>query len=235
MLNAFVWGAVAAVSLTVGALLALVREWRAGLIGGVLAFGAGALVSSVAFELAEEGLRIGGPVSVAIGLALGAIAFFTADRAVSHIGGRSGGGSGGLPLALGALLDGIPEQAVLGIGLATGKGVSVALLVAIFISNLPEAIGSASDMRRSGKSRQHVLTLWAAVTVLCVGATVVGYLVAQQVGGGVKAAVDGFAAGALLVMLTDSMIPEAKEKAGNRAGLITVLGFAVAAGLSNLT
>ena len=234
MLSALAWGALAAVSLTVGALLALMRTWRAGAIGAVLAFGAGALVSSVAFELAQEGLRVGGPVSVAIGLATGAVAFFTADRAVSRIGGRSGGGSAGLPLALGALLDGIPEQAVLGIGLATGKGVSVALLVAIFISNLPEAIGSASDMRSSGKSRKAVLTLWVAVSVVCAIATVAGYLIAQQVGGNVKAAVDGFAAGALLVMLTDSMIPEAKEKVGNRAGLITVLGFAVAAGLSNL-
>lgn len=234
MLSALVWGAVAAVSLTLGALLALLREWRTGAIGAVLAFGAGALISSVAFELAEEGLRVGGPVSVAVGLAVGAVAFFAADRAVTRIGGRSGGGSSGLPLALGSLLDGIPEQAVLGIGLATGKGVSVALLVAIFISNLPEAIGSASDMLRSGKSRREVVTLWVAVTVLCAAATLVGFLVAQLVGGGVKAAVDGFAAGALLVMLTDSMIPEAKEKVGNRAGLVAVLGFAVAAGLSNL-
>jgi zinc transporter, ZIP family len=235
MLSALVWGAVAAVSLTVGTVLALVRQWRSGFIGAVLAFGAGALISSVAFELAQEGLDIGGPVSVAVGLALGAIAFFAGDRAVSHIGGRSGGGSAGLPLALGALLDGIPEQAVLGIGLATGKGVSVALLVAIFISNLPEAIGSASDMRSAGKSRKDVLTLWVVVTVLCALATLGGYLIAQLVGGNVKAAVDGFAAGALLVMLTDSMIPEAKSKVGNRAGLVTVLGFAVAAGLSNLT
>lgn len=235
MLSALVWGAVAAVSLIVGTVLALVRDWRAGIIGAVLAFGAGALISSVAFELAQEGLDIGGPVSVAVGLALGAIAFFAGDRAVSHIGGRSGGGSAGLPLALGALLDGIPEQAVLGIGLAAGKGVSVALLVAIFISNLPESIGSSSDMRSAGKSRKDVLTLWAVVTVLCALATLGGYLIAQLVGGNVKAAVDGFAAGALLVMLTDSMIPDAKSKVGNRAGLVTVLGFAVAAGLSNLT
>ena len=235
MLSALVWGAVAAVSLIVGTVLALVRDWRAGIIGAVLAFGAGALISSVAFELAQEGLDIGGPVSVAVGLALGAVAFFAGDRAVSNIGGRSGGGSAGLPLALGALLDGIPEQAVLGIGLATGKGVSVALLVAIFISNLPESIGSSSDMRGAGKSRKDVLTLWVVVTVLCALATLGGYLIAQLVGGNVKAAVDGFAAGALLVMLTDSMIPDAKRKVGNRAGLVTVLGFAVAAGLSNLT
>ncbi|GAA3550929.1 membrane protein [Microlunatus spumicola] len=235
MLTALGWGAVAALSLTIGAVLALVRRWRTGLLGAVLAFGAGALISSVAFELAQEGLRLGGPWSVAAGLVVGALSYFLADRLVQRVGGRQGGGAGGLPLAVGALLDGIPEQAVLGIGLATGQGVSVALLVAIFVSNLPESIGSASDMRASGKSRRLVLGLWLAVTVVCALATVGGYALADAAGGSLKAAIDGFAAGALLVMLVDSMVPEAKRKAGNRAGLVTVLGFAVAAALSNLT
>ncbi|MCW2811400.1 MAG: rane protein [Friedmanniella sp.] len=222
-------------SLVLGAGLALLRSWRDGLVGGVLAFGAGALISSVSFELAEEGLSKGGPLPVAGGLALGALVFFFADRAVERIGGRSGGGAAGLPLALGALLDGIPEQAVLGIGLATGSGVSMALLVAIFVSNLPEGIGSASDMRSSGRSARSVMGLWSAVAVVCVLATVGGYAVADVAGEQVKAGIDGFAAGALLVMLVDSMIPEAQRKAGNRAGLATVLGFAVAAALSLLT
>ncbi|WP_375424609.1 ZIP family metal transporter [uncultured Friedmanniella sp.] len=235
MLSALGWGALAAASLVVGALLALVRRWRDGVVGAVLAFGAGALISSVAFELAQEGLSIGSPTSVAIGLALGAVTFFLADRAVERIGGRAGGGAAGLPLALGSLLDGIPEQAVLGIGLATGKGVSVALLVAIFVSNLPEGVGSAADMRASGKSRAAIVRLWIAVAVVCALATLGGYAVADLAGGDVKGGIDGFAAGALLVMLVDSMVPEAKEKAGNRAGLATVLGFAVAAALSNLT
>ena len=235
MLSALGWGSVAAASLLVGTLLALARTWREGLVGGVLAFGAGALISSVAFELAQEGLRLGGPWPVAVGIAVGALAFFFADRAVERLGGRRGGGAGGLPLAVGALLDGIPEQAVLGIGLATGQGVSVALLVAIFVSNLPESIGSASDMRSNGKSKGLVVGLWAAVTVVCALATLGGYAVADVAGDRVKAGIDAFAAGALLVMLIDSMVPEAHRKAGNRAGLVTVLGFAVAAALSNLT
>lgn len=235
MLTALGWGALAAASLVIGALLALARRWRDGVVGAVLAFGAGALISSVAFELAQEGLRIGSPASVAIGLALGAITFFAADRAVEKIGGRKGGGAAGLPLALGALLDGIPEQAVLGIGLATGGGVSVALLVAIFVSNLPEAVGSAADMRAAGKPPAAVIRLWLVVAVVCAVATLGGYAIAGLAGGNLKAGIDGFAAGALLVMLIDSMVPEAKEKAGNLAGLATVLGFAVAAALSNLT
>jgi len=234
VLAALGWGAVAAASLLLGTLLALGRRWRPGLVGGVLAFGAGALISSVAFELAGEGLEVGGPVPVAVGIAAGALAFFFADRAVERIGGRDDGSPGGLPLALGALLDGIPEQAVLGIGLATGEGVSVALLVAVFVSNLPEAIGSASDMREAGTARSRILALWGAVAVVCVLATLGGHALAGVVGGDLRAGIDGFAAGALLVMLVDQMVPEAKEKAGNRAGLATVLGFAVAAGLSNL-
>jgi zinc transporter, ZIP family len=159
VLTALGWGALAAASLVIGALLALARRWRDGVVGAVLAFGAGALISSVAFELAQEGLRIGSPISVAIGLAVGALTFFLADRAVERIGGRGGGGAAGLPLALGSLLDGIPEQAVLGIGLASGEGVSVALLVAIFVSNLPEGVGSAADMRAAGKSGATVIRL----------------------------------------------------------------------------
>ena len=234
MLGAIGWGAVAASSLVLGAVLALLRSWRDGLVGAVLAFGAGALISSVAFELAQQGLKLGGPVAVAVGLAAGGLAYFFADRAVERIGGRQGGGASGLPLAAGALLDGIPEQAVLGIGLATGQGIGVALLIAIFVSNLPEGIGSAADMRASGRSARSVVALWLVVAALCALATWGGFAVADVAGGWAKAAIDGFAAGALLVMLVDSMIPEASRKGGNVVGLLTVLGFAVAAGLSNL-
>ncbi|PKH42187.1 zinc transporter, ZIP family [Nocardioides alpinus] len=229
MIESLGWGALAASSLVLGALLALVRSWSATVVGLVLGFGAGALIASVSFELAEEGLRIGGAWPVAIGLAVGGVTFYLANRWVEA---RSSGG--GATLALGAFLDGIPEQAVLGIALAQGEGVSAALLVAIFASNLPEAIGSASDMRSSGRSRGQVLGLWAAVAAACALATTGGYLAADAVSSGTSAAIDGFAAGALLTMLIDSMIPEAKDKAKDLAGLATVAGFALAAGLSLL-
>lgn len=234
MSSALLWGAVAAVSLLVGALLAMLRKWQAGVVGAVLGFGAGALIASVSFELAEEGVHVGGAAPVSIGLALGALTFFLSDKAVTAGGGRSGGAAAGAPLALGALLDGIPEQAVLGIGLAQGQGVSVALLVAIFVSNLPEGIGSSADMLGAGKSRRSVFSLWVVVALICTVSTVVGYAVADVSSPDVRAGIDGFAAGALLVMLVDSMIPEAKDKAKDKAGLATVVGFAVAAGLSLL-
>jgi ZIP family zinc transporter len=230
--DAVLWGSVAASSLVIGAVLGVVRSWSNRLIGCVLGFGAGALISSVSFELAQQGFEKAGGLPVAIGLAVGALAFFTGDRIVSRIGGRSGGGSAGLPLALGALLDGIPEQAVLGIGLAAGQGVSVALLVAIFVSNLPESIGSATDMKAGGKNARTIVVVWLVVAVVCALATIAGYGVSRLVGKQLEGAIDGFAAGALLVMLISSMIPEAMNKAKDFAGLAAVLGFAVAAALS---
>lgn len=233
-MTVLLWGALAASSLLVGAALACLRSWSSGLVGAVLAFGAGALVASVSFELAEEGVELAGAVPVALGLAAGALAYFLGDRAVESWGGRTPTGGAGLPLALGAFLDGLPEQAVLGIGLAQGAGVSVALLVAIFVSNLPEAIGSSAEMLAGGWSRRSVLLLWLGVSVVCALATWLGYLAADATSPEVRAGIDGFAAGALLTMLIDSMVPDAHDRVGAYAGLCTVAGFAVAAGLSLL-
>lgn len=231
MADALFWGVVAASSLVFGALLALAHDWPERLIGLVLAFGAGALISAVSFELAEEGVEAGGALPVGIGLALGALTFYTLDGIVSGRGGRSAAGGS---LALGAFLDGIPEQMVLGLGLAGGEEVSVGLLTAIFVSNLPEAIGSASAMRAAGRSSAGVLTVWLAVAAVCALATGAGFAIGDGLSGDLEGAVDGFAAGALLVMLVDSMIPDAR-KAGRAAGLVTALGFAVAAGLSGVS
>jgi ZIP family zinc transporter len=219
------WGALAASSLVIGGLVGLARRWPDALVGAVLAFGAGALISAVSFDLFEEGQRIGGPGTVAVGLALGALTYFVLDSLVDRLG---AGGS----LALGALLDGIPEQMVLGIGIAAGEGVSASLLVAIFVSNLPEAIGASTDLRAAGRRPGTIRRLWLVVAGVCTLATVAGYALADATSGDLQAAIDGFAAGALLVMLIDSMIPEAARKAGRPAGLVTVVGFAVAAGLS---
>lgn len=235
MWEALGWGALAASSLLIGAVLGVARRWHQGFIGVVLGFGAGALISSISFELAAEGFAKGGALPLATGLAAGALVFYFADRLVQRLGSRLGGGSAGLPLALGALLDGIPEQAVLGLGLAQGQGVSIALLVAIFVSNLPESIGSSTDMRAAGESSGRVLSLWAVVGFACTLATLGGYAISQVTADRFEAAIDGFAAGALLVMLVGSMIPEATEKAQDKAGLAAVLGFAVAAGLSALS
>ena len=242
MASAILWGAIAASSLVIGAALGLSRRWPDLQIGLVLAFGAGALISAVSFELWEEGFRVGGAGWVGVGLAAGALSYYFASRrleagddATRTRGHRPPSGSGGKALALGATLDGIPEQLVLGIGLAAGKGISASLLLAIFISNLPEAIGSSSEMSTSGRSNRTIMKLWLAVAVVVTIATLSGYALADVTGDAFTAGIDGFAAGALLVMLIDSMIPEARTTAGRVAGLASVLGFAVAAGLSSLS
>jgi len=235
------WGSLAASSLVFGTVIALVWRLPTRLVGLVLAFGAGALVAAVSFELAEEGARIGGLGSVAAGLAVGAVTYYVLDgllarRASGGRGrpGRAAAANAGNALALGAFLDGIPEQLVLGIGLALGHGVSAGLVVAIFVSNLPEAIGSVSDMRAAGRNERTIVRLWAAVAIVCALATVAGYAIADIASGELKAAINGFAAGALLVMLVDSLVPEATREAGRTAGLATTLGFAIATALSTV-
>ncbi len=225
MAAAFGWGALAASSLALGALIGLARSWPREAVGLVLGFGAGALISAVSFELAEDGVKIAGGLPVAIGLAVGALTYFVASGRVAKMG-------GGAALALGAFLDGIPEQMVLGIGLAGGGKVSVALLAAIYVSNLPEGIGGATELKASGRSRKQVLRLWLAVSVACALATPLGYALIDITSKDVQGAINGFAAGALIVMLVDSMIPDATEQAGRTTGLVTTLGFAVGAGLS---
>jgi len=247
VLGALAWGSLAAASLVLGALLAFARPWSDRQVGLVLAFGAGALISAVSLELAQEGVDVGGIGWTAAGLGAGAVTYFVLDglierrgaRRPRHGGRRTAEGStendAGSALALGAFLDGVPEQLVLGIGIAAQGSVGISLLVAIFVSNLPEAIGSARDMHASGTSRERILLLWGTVAVVCAAATVAGYALSEAATGEAQACIDGFAAGALLVMLIDSMIPEARRGAGRVAGLAATLGFAVAVALSSLS
>ena len=173
------WGAVAASSLVIGAVLALVHPWSDRVVGLVLGFGAGALVSAVAFELLVEGVEEGGGQAwVALGLAAGALTYYVLDGVVSR-GPSAAGGS----LALGAFLDGVPEQLVLGIGLVGGETVSIGLLAAIFVSNLPEAIGSASAMRAGGRRDNEIVRLWVVVAAICTVATAAGYALADALSG----------------------------------------------------
>jgi len=239
MLAALGWGALAASSLLLGVALAFARRWPVKWVGLVLAFGAGALISAISFELALEGAKAGGLGVTAIGLAIGALTYFFLDGVIARRfaagrgrPGRATSSDAGPALALGAFLDGVPEQMALGIGLAAGAGISVGLLVAIFVSNLPEAIGSATQMEKAGTARRTILRLWLAVAAICTLAAAAGYALADVTAGDFQAIINGFAAGALIVMLIDSMIPEATREGGRTAGLVTTLGFAVATALS---
>ncbi len=206
----------------------------------VMAFGVGVLISSVAFELMDEAYKVGGIDAAAPGLLLGAAVFYLADPEVNRRGGEgrknAGGRQGGsaAAIAIGALLDGIPESAAIGISLIEGGGVGIALVVAVFLSNVPEGLSSAAGMRRAGRSPAYVLGLWGAVTLASTLAALLGYLFLDGASGNVVAAIQSFAAGAILTMLASTMMPEAYEEGGPVVGIVTTVGFLLAFVLSRV-
>ena len=240
MAEAAFWGAVGASSLLIGAVIAIAVPLPRRAIGLVLGFGAGTLISAMAFELTEEAFNLGGADAVTIGLALGALAYFAGDSVIERRGGGNRMSSMGEQsasanaLLLGAVLDGIPESAVLGITLLEGSGVGVAVLAAIFLSNLPEALSSTTGMRMTGQSSGRVLTTWAVVVVVSAISAALGYGLLDGASGNAVGLIQAFAGGAVLTMLVDTMIPEAFARGHRAVGLFTVLGFALAYLLSTL-
>jgi zinc transporter, ZIP family len=237
--EAALWGAVAASSLSIGAELALRFDFGRRQIGLIMAFGVGALISAVAYELVQEALNVASGATVTLGLLAGAIAFFVGDRLIERAGGgdrKSAEPSEGEPLAivLGSVLDGIPESIVLGMSLFLGEGVSVGLLAGIFLSNLPEALASTAGLTGQGWSHGRVRRMWLLIVVVSTLSAALGYLMLSKRPDTTGAFVQSFAGGALLTMLADTMVPEAFEQSGPLSGLVTTLGFIVALALSTL-
>jgi zinc transporter, ZIP family len=288
VLEAAFWGFVGGAALLVGALMGLYVKVGLRTIGLVMAFGAGVLISAVAFELTEEAFQKAGSTAAALGLAAGALTFFVGDWLIDRHGGhrrkspvhggvrepaavpevdstqerararttattqaparsqpttktrakanatvQAAGASSGLALVLGALLDGIPESAAIGISLLGGGGVGVAMVAAVFLSNIPESLSATTGLKASGRSAGWILRLWALVVAASTLAAVLGYVLLGDASQETVAFIQTFAAGAILTMLADTMMPEAVEHAGRLVGLLTVLGFAVAFFLSS--
>lgn len=222
---ALLWGLLSAGALLLGSLLARPMETRPRLVAEVMAFGAGALLSAVAYELVPSA-SFEHAWGVGAGVLLGALAYFFGDRLLDGAGGGSG-----YAMFLGALLDGIPETFILGSGLALGGSISVAFVVAVFISNLPEGVAGTISLRRLGFSDRKITFMWAGLVAACGVMAVAGYALASALPHeGLYA--EAFAAGAVLTMLADSMFPEAYEHGGKTVGLVTVLGYILAAALS---
>jgi zinc transporter, ZIP family len=244
MQEAFLWGLLAASSLVLGDILdAFIRIPRR-VVGLIMAFGVGVLISAVSFELVEEAFRsTKSGLGVAAGLLAGAIVFSAGDIIVERMGGRKHrqlgnkklGDSEGLAIVFGTVLDGIPESIVIGLTLVKGGAISIAMLIAVFISNLPEAIGGTSGLKAGGWKRYSTLGLWCFVAVLSAFASLAGFAFFDKVSPDVLAFTLAFAAGALLTMLTDSMVPEAYRDSGKLAGLMTTLGFGTAYFITVLT
>jgi len=241
VVEAAFWGFVGGVALLLGAVLGLVWRTPPRVIGLVMAFGAGVLISAVAFELTEEAFETSGGLPVVLGLTAGALTFFVGDWILDHHGAndrkRSGGQqAGGNPSAivLGALLDGIPESVAIGVSLLGGGSVGVAVVAAVFLSNVPESMSAAVGLRKAGHSRKWILGLWLAVAVVSAAASAAGYGLLGGASPVVIGVTQAFAAGAILTMLADTMMPEGFEHAGSTVGLVTCCGFVTAFLLSHV-
>jgi ZIP family zinc transporter len=238
---AALWGALAASSLVLGAVLALRFRLSNRVIGSVMGFGAGALLGGIAYELVPDSLISGAGTVIFAAFATGALTFFVCDWLIDNRGGwhrkkiagkRPTEGGSGTAIFLGTLLDGIPESLTLGLGLALGGAISVAFLAAVFVSNIPEAIAGTTSLLAEGHSRRQVLWMWIGLVLASAVAAAAGYGLVRFIPVTDGRLLQGFAAGGVLIMLADVMMPEAFEHGGKVVGLLTTLGFMMAAILS---
>ena len=232
MLEAALWGLVAGSALVIGGVIGIWVPVSRRVVALIMGFGAGALISSLAFDRTAEAFAQGGTAPTALGLAAGGLTFFVGDLLIERAGGGAAGAGAGLAIVLGALLDGLPESIVLGASLLGGLRVSVSVLAAVFASNFPEGLAGARDLRDAGRSPRWIIGLWVAVALASALAAGLGYAVLGEMPPGPGALIQAFAAGAILAMLADSMIPEAFEHGGIGVGLTTVFGFSIAFFLS---
>jgi zinc transporter, ZIP family len=236
MLIAILWGGLAAASLLIGFLLAG-RGLSNRTLGIIMGFGAGALLSAIAYELIPESAIDGWQIGLFF--CLGALSFFAADWIIDSGGGserKSIDGSkvagSGSAIFIGTLLDNIPESIILGMSLFLGGTINAAFLVAVFISNLPEGVAGTVNLEAAGRPRRRIFWMWFALVLISAACAGLGYLIVSLVPGADGKRAEAFAAGAMLIMLADAMMPEAFEHGGRWAGLFTVMGFFVAAVMS---
>lgn len=239
-LAAGLWGLFAGSALLLGAAVGYFIKLPQRLIAAIMAFGAGTLISALSFELMDEAFKKGGFDSTAIGFVGGAAVYTLANWLLAKYGAKHRKRSGtqqpseadsagsGLAIAVGALLDGIPESVVIGTTLLAGGGVSLVAVIAIFLSNVPEGLSSSAGMRKAHRSKTYVFGVWTAIALISGVASWAGYAIFGHFSPDIIAATTAVAAGAILSMLADTMMPEAYEYAHNFAGLITVLGFLAA-------
>jgi ZIP family zinc transporter len=240
------WGFVAGAALLLGAAAGYFLNVPRRLIAAIMAFGSGVLISALSFELMEEAYKTGGFAATAYGFLAGAAVYTAANWYLNRRGARHRKRSGdqqpeeaedsgsGLAIAVGALLDGIPESIVIGLSMLKGGVVSTVAVAAIFLSNVPEGLSSAAGMKKAKRSALYIFGIWGGIALASGIASLVGYTVFEGFSHEVVAATTAVAAGAILAMLCDTMIPEAFEVAHDFAGLITVAGFLAAFALSRL-
>ncbi len=258
MLNAAFYGLLASSGLLIGAIIGPVTMPSRRVIAAVIAFGSGVLVSALTFELMDEAFEKGHVSYVVAGFLAGAVIYVGISSLLDRMAARSPKREGrhardvepgakhipeskeaaavsGTALLVGALLDGIPENAAIGISLfAEGRGLGLVLMAAVFLGNLPESISSSVGMRQEGRSRGFILGVWSGAMVVCTLASVAGYSLLGGLSPNLISAILALAAGGILAMLADTMMPEAFENGGPLVALATAVGFLCAFLLSHV-
>ncbi|MEP9362355.1 hypothetical protein ABLE68_05270 [Nocardioides sp. CN2-186] len=237
---ALFWGLASSAALFLGQWLAKPLGTSERAIGLMMGFGGGTLLAAVAYELIPESHISDGWQIIAFAL-IGALTYYAGDRIIDSRGGAAraavaagkGEGGSGMAMFLGALLDGIPEAFILGLGLALGGSISVAFVAAIFVSNIPQGLAGTTSLQEAGTPDRRIAIMWGLLTVACGAASLAGYLMADHLSH-LGTYASAFAGGAVLMMLADSMIPESYRHGGRLVGLLTVVGFLVAGVLTVL-
>ena len=240
-IQGIIWGAITSSSLLIGSVIGYRFNLQQKIVAGIMAFGSGVLISALAFDLIEEAFNISGYKAVSFGFLAGAIIYTSANISLNKYGARHRKKSNlntlkkneleninDVGIALGALIDGIPESIIIGISLIEGSTFSLVTIIAIFISNIPEGLSSTVGMKKRGKKPAYIFGIWGGICILSAIFAGLGNLAFANASKPSIAIIMSLAAGGILAMVADTMIPEAFEETHNFTGLITVLGFLTA-------